>query len=176
MSSANCNKVIAQFANNQGISIQLAAAGITKLIQDGGTNQSKKTLTVEVGGHKFDLVGLRSTVQSVEKNCTVRQFAKGCRGMISQIALINLWAGPLLKDIKRSNLNIDITPEKAVWCNEIHSDNYEDTNCPIDIREALIKREEQLRLKPRNNSAPNQKARGPRNSRGRNRKKKQVKK
>lgn len=65
------------------------------------------------------------------------------RDVIIEVSTINEWPGPLCKEVVRVMPNIKITKELAPWCNEIHSDNY---NCPPEIREALIRREEQLKI------------------------------
>ena len=41
--------------------------------------------------------------------------------------------------------------EDMAWCNEIHSDNYE---CPPQIRDTLIRREEQLKILFKNYNTP----------------------
>jgi len=117
-------------------------AGLTLLIQQGGTNQSKRNLTVNYKGNEYDLNKLRQILTSTDKTYTVRKFAKGARAIIIEIALLNNWPGPLTKSLVQSNPNLEITSELAPWCNEIHSDNYD---CPHQVRDALIRREEQLK-------------------------------
>ncbi len=135
--------VVNKFATLNSYTVPEAAAGITYLLQNGGTNQSKKTLTVTINNKTFDLNKLREVIQSIDKTMTVRRFAKGFRDVAIKIAIINKWPGPLTKDLGRVNPNLTITPELAPWCNEIHSDNYE---CPNEIRDALVRREEQLKV------------------------------
>lgn len=145
----------------------LVAAGITKLVQDGGTNQTKRSLTVNVGNANFDLGNLREVLKSIDRNLTVRKFAKGARDLIIKIALTNKWPGPLTKDLTRINPNLSITQEIAPWCNEIHSDNYK---CPNEIRDALIRREEQFRiLTTQREGKPKSQNVKPRSQRGRKR-------
>lgn len=162
-------KVINKYSTLHSVPFELAAAGITKLVQDGGTNQSKKNLTVVVAGIPFELNKLRMILQSIDKNLTVRKFAKGARDLISKIAYINKWPGPLTKDLARINPNLIITPELAPWCNEIHSDNY---NCPNEIRDALIRREEQFKLlfKQKTDTNPKKTNVKPRSKRGKQKK------
>jgi hypothetical protein len=171
MSELECLRVMEQFANNNNVTIKHGNAGITKLVQDGGTNQSKKSLTVEVGNVVFDITSLRNTIQLVKKGGTVRQFAKGSRDLIAKIASINSWPGPLTKDLKRINPDLDISQADSVWCNEIHTDNHSNKDCPTVIRDALIRREEQLRFSQKNApKAPRQQAaRGGSANRGRRR-------
>jgi hypothetical protein len=138
-----CISIITKYTTLHDIPFDLAIAGITKLIQNGGTNQSKQNLIVKVNNKEFELNKFRSILQSHSKTLTVRKFAKGARKLIITIALNNKWPGPLTKELSRINPNLTITPELAPWCNEIHSDNYE---CPNEIRDALIRREEQLKL------------------------------
>jgi hypothetical protein len=143
MQEEDCLKICQRYAALNGIPLIYVIAGFTKLIQSGGTNQSKNNLTVKVNGYEFDINELRKLIQSQNKKLTVRKFAKGARKMVIAIALTNQWPGPLSKELARNNPNLVITPELAPWCNEIHSDNYD---CPNEIRDALVRREEQLRI------------------------------
>lgn len=143
LESEECIQIIKKYAALHNLPFDLTIAGITKLIQNGGTNQSKQNLIVKVNNVDFELNKLRNILQSHNKTLTVRKFAKGARNLIISIALNNNWPGPLTKELARINPNLKITPEIAPWCNEIHSDNYE---CPNEIRDALIRREEQLKL------------------------------
>lgn len=143
LTEEECVDVINKFATLNNLPIPLAIAGITKLIQDGGTNQSKKNLTVTIGETSFELNNFRSILQSKNKTYTVRKFAKGARDLIIKVSIINQWPGPLVKDLMRIQPNLTISQETAPWCNEIHSDNL---NCPHEIRDALIRREEQYKL------------------------------
>lgn len=161
-----CLNIVKKYAALHDVSFDLALAGITKLIQNGGTNQSKQNLVVKVNNIEFELNKLRSLLQSNSKTLTVRKFAKGARKLIISIALNNQWPGPLTKELARINPNLNITPELAPWCNEIHSDNYE---CPNEIRDALIRREEQLKLLF---NAVNKGTQKPRKLRGKSNKKK----
>jgi hypothetical protein len=164
MSTELVQRVINDYSRNFNISPELTVAGMTRIIQEGGTNQSKKTLTVVVGNQEFSLERLRNLINSIDKSATVRKFAKGAREIIIQVALINKWPGPLTKELLRIDPNLQITPENAPWCLEVHSDNY---NCPPQIRDALVRREEQLKLALRsreiNRSTKNTK---PRKNRG----------
>lgn len=143
MDPNQCLEVLTKYSQLHSIPIEATIAGITKLVQDGGTNQSKKSLTVTVGDYEFDLSKLRNILKSIDKNLTVRKFAKGARDLIIQVAILNGWAGPLLKELSRSQPNLSIPPSLAPWCLEIHSDNYA---CPNEIRDALVRREEQLKM------------------------------
>jgi hypothetical protein len=161
-----CINIINKYATLHDVPFDLALAGITKLIQNGGTNQSKQNLIVKVNNKEFELNKLRSLLQSYNKALTVRKFAKGARKLIISISLNNKWSGPLTKELSRINPNLNITPELAPWCNEIHSDNYE---CPNEIRDALVRREEQLKILFNAGNKINQK---PRKLRGKNKKNK----
>lgn len=107
MPEYQCAIVVNNYAENNQIPVKLAIVGITKLIQDGGTNQSKKGLTVTVGNHSFELSKLRSIITAIDKTSSVKKFAKGYRDIIANIASLNKWPGPLAKDIKRNNPDID---------------------------------------------------------------------
>lgn len=166
MDPSICMQVFNKYSNLYSIPIELTYSGITKLIQDGGTNQSKPNLIITVGDKEFELNKLREIIKTFDKTYTVRKFSKGARDLIIKISLLNEWQGPLSKELSRINTNLTITSSLAPWCNEIHSDNYD---CPNEIRDALVRREEQLKLffktKPKGN--PNQK---PRKGRGKRQK------
>jgi hypothetical protein len=159
-----CWEIIKKYAEINQLDIDTALAGITALIQKGGTNQSKKGLTVQIGNTSFDLNKFRQLLTNMDSKFTVRKFAKGIRKIIILISQKNKWEGPLAKELLRVNPNLNITPELAPWCNEIHSDNYD---CPNEIRDALIRREEQYKIIARNKTQqtqqPNKK---PRKTRG----------
>lgn len=138
-----CTQIIRKYSTLHNTPQDLTIAGITKLIQNGGTNKSKTNLTVKINEQEFELSKLRTILESYNKNLTVRKLAKGIRKLVIAIALNNKWPGPLTKELSRNNPNLTITPELAPWCNEIHSDNYD---CPNEIRDALVRREEQLKL------------------------------
>lgn len=165
MDTEQCTEVFSKYSNLHNLDMELTVAGITKLVQDGGTNQSKKNLTVVVGDKEFELNKLRDMLKSIDKTLTVRKFAKGARDIIIKVALINEWPGPLTKELSRINPNLTITPILAPWCLEIHSDNYD---CPNEIRDALVRREEQLKLlmKTREVAKPKQKQKKTKNPRG----------
>lgn len=154
MEPEQCLEVIQKYSTMHNLPLELTIAGITKLIQDGGTNQSKKNLTVLISNKEFELNKLRDILKSIDKTYTVRKFAKGARDIIIKVALINEWPGPLTKELSRVNQNLTITPSLAPWCLEIHSDNY---NCPNEIRDALVRREEQLKLFLKTREVPNNK-------------------
>ena len=163
-----CWNTIKKFGTLNNIDVTIAVVGITKLIQNGGTNQSKKNLTVTVSGKEFELKQLREMLKSQDKTYTVRKFAKGAREIIIEVAKKNQWAGPLVKDLARANPNLKITPENAPRCNEIHSDIH---NCLNEIRDALIRREEQYKMMFKNRSAPlNRTSKKPRKQGGKNKK------
>jgi hypothetical protein len=143
MSQENCENVLEKYANKNNCTTEEAVIAITLLVQNGGTNLSKKSLSRTVNNKVFTLEDLRAIIKEVEKNGTVRKFAKGIRDIIINIAIINKWTGPLKNNLKINNPNVEITEELGYWCLEIHSDNI---NCPQLIKEALIRREEQLRL------------------------------
>jgi hypothetical protein len=168
MSTEKCSEVLQKYSNLHDIPLEHTIAGITKLIQDGGTNQSKKNLTVVVGDKEFELNKLRDILKSIDKTLTVRKFAKGARDIIIKVAQINGWPGPLTKELIRVNQNLLITPDLAPWCLEIHSDNY---NCPNEIRDALVRREEQLKLFLKTREVKNKTRNQPRQQRGKKNKK-----
>jgi hypothetical protein len=143
MNPADCDSIIDKYAYKNNSSREDAVIAITLLVQNGGTNQSKKTLNRTVNGKKYSLEDLRAVIKEVNKTGTVRKFAKGIRDIIAQIATVNKWSGPLKNNLKINNPNLEITEVMGYWCLEIHSDN---PKCPQAIKEALIRREEQLKV------------------------------
>ena len=159
-----CWEIIKKYAEQQQFDIDTTIAGLTALIQKGGTNQSKKNLTILIGKNSFDLNKFRQFLTNKDSKYTVRKFAKGIRHIIILIAQKNTWEGPLAKELLRVNPNLNITPDLAPWCNEIHSDNYD---CPNEIRDALIRREEQYKIIARNKTQQTQQTnKKPRKTRG----------
>lgn len=146
--------IVLDFAKRTRCRFSQAMAGIAKLIQDGGANASKQNLKRTVGDIVFDIVDLRAVITVNSSNGTVRKLAKSLRNSIAALAERNDWKGPLYKDLQRSNPTLEITPTEAVYCNEIHSDNY-DPLVPARIREALQRREFEIRKK--NSEAPKKK-------------------
>lgn len=163
----DCMRVIDLYSKTHKVNNELTIAGITKLIQSGGTNQSKKGLKVTVGNQEFTLDNLRNVIRSVDKNSTTRKFAKGIRDIVVLVASVNNWPGPLTKEIARDFPNVEIKLEEAYWLLEIHSDN---EYCPPYIKELLIRREEKLKLMQK--SIPNSNNQKPRQARGKKNNKK----
>lgn len=154
LSKETANKILIDYGRKNNCTTTDAIIGITKLIQDGGANASKTNLKRKINGILFDINDLRDTIKFHDKSGTVRKFAKTLRDSISYIALINNWTGPLLKDLMRSEPQLEITNEESIWCNEIHSDNYA-PSVPPRIREALQRREH--RIREQNKSVDNKK-------------------
>lgn len=148
-----CNKIIKDISYEIKGSSQEAVYAITKIVQDGGTNASKKSMVVKVNEKELSLETLRNVITRHDKTGTVRKFAKGIRDIIIEVAKTNQLPGPLFKDIRRNNPEMDFEENWTCWCNEIHSDNYS-PECPAQIREALQRREQELRLSIRNKQSP----------------------
>ncbi len=141
---AEAVKIVKAFAEKYKTTTQTALAGITKLVQDGGTNASKKQLKRTVNRVEFDIADLRSAITFHHKSGTVRKLAKSLRSSIAYIAAINNWPGPLVRDLLRAEPQLDISLQEEIYCCEIHSDNY-NPDVPARIREALQRREQKLR-------------------------------
>lgn len=144
LSKETANKILTDFGRKNNCTSKEAIVAITKLVQDGGTNASKTNLKRKINGITFDINDLRDTIKFHEKNGTVRKLAKTLRDNIGYISLVNGWPGPLLKDLMRNEPQLEIHPDEAIWCNEIHSDNYSPA-VPPRIREALQRREQKIR-------------------------------
>ena len=77
----------------------------------------------------------------------------------------------MTKDIKRNNPELEMSIEESAWACEVNSDNYS-PECPPLIRDALVRREEQMRLsKPAKFNQSN-----PRKNRGKSASKKKAEK
>lgn len=137
-------KIVQAYAIQNDVTEKTALMAITRLVQEGGTNSSKPNLKKSINGHIFDLNDLRKQIQVHSKTGTVRKLAKTLRNIIAHIALINNYPGPLFKDLIRTEPELKITQRESIFCNEIHSDNY-NVNVPPKIREALQRRETLLR-------------------------------
>jgi hypothetical protein len=142
--SAETQKIVKSFAEKYQTSLEGALAGITKLVQDGGTNSSKKQLKRTVNGIEFDINELRTTINFHYKSGTVRKLAKTLRATIARISSINNWPGPLVRDLQRLEPQLIISPQDYIFCCEIHADNYA-PEMPAIIREALQRREQKIR-------------------------------
>lgn len=137
-------EIVEGFAKHYKVPQNVALMAITRLVQDGGTNSSKPNLKRNVRGVTFDLEELRRQIQIHTKTGTVRKLAKTIRNVIAHISLINQYPGPLYRDLLRTEPTLQINSNDAVFCNEIHSDNY-DVMVPPQVREALQRRETRLR-------------------------------
>jgi len=137
-------EIVEGFAKHYKVPQNVALMAITRLVQDGGTNSSKPNLKRNVQGITFDLEELRRQIQIHTKTGTVRKLAKTIRNVIAHISLINQYPGPLYRDLLRTEPTLQINSNDAVFCNEIHSDNY-DVMVPPQVREALQRRETRLR-------------------------------
>jgi hypothetical protein len=161
-----CNSILNQMAIKNNCSLELATIGTVLLIQNGGTNLSKKSLKSTIYETTFCIDDLRAIIKSTDRTATVRKFAKSIRDIIISISEINGWPGPLRNTIKINNPNLEIPDNLSIWCLEVHSDN---PKCPQIIKECLIRREEQLKA-----SQQMQLQKGnpkPRNQRGKGKKK-----
>lgn len=138
------SKIVKSYAERNQVDENTALVAIARLVQDGGTNSSKPNLKRSIKGKVYDLQDLREVVQLISKTGTVRKLAKTLRNVIAHIARINGWIGPLFKDLKRAEPTLPINSDEAIFCNEIHSDNYA-PGVPPQIREALQRRESRLR-------------------------------
>lgn len=134
--------IIQTFANYNKTTQKNALIGIVFLVQEGGTNSSKKNLIRTVNDVRFDINDLRTIIKNNYKNGTVRQLAKTLRTEISKIALINGWKGTLYRDLSKMSKEV-ITSEQAVYCCEIYSDCYDPYMPPV-IRELLQQREKEI--------------------------------
>jgi len=144
LSSEIASKIISDFARKCNCNVRTATIGIARLVQEGGANASKTNLKRIVNDITFDITDLRQTIQYHTKSGTVRKLAKTMRDIIAAIATVNGWPGPLYKDLMRNEPQLNIDASESVWCNEIHSDNYE-PQVPARIREALQRRELRIR-------------------------------
>lgn len=151
-------KVISDFAKKYETTEIQAIIGITKLTQDGGTNTGKSKLVRTVNNVSYDISVLRNIIKVHSPTGTVRQLAKALRDTIAVISLENSWPGPLLKELQRSNPSLPISSVDAIYCSEIHTDNY-GAHMPARIREALQQREQKLR-EERSKSLPSPKPNG----------------
>lgn len=146
---AETTKIVKTLAEKYRTTETCVLAGIAKLVQDGGTNASKKQLKRTVNNIEFDINDIRSTILLHYKSGTVRKLAKTLRYSISTISSHNKWPGPLVKDLLRLEPQLSISPEDAIYCCEIHSDNYNE-KVPPTIREALQRREQKIREQNKN--------------------------
>ena len=136
-------KVIIQaYAVLNKTSVKDALVGLTYLVQEGGTNSSKKNLIRTVNGVAFDVNQLRTVIRNNSTTGTVRQLAKTLRNEIAKIASINNWPGTLYKEINRISPEL-ISSADCVYCCEIFSDCY-DSYMPAKIRELLQQRERDI--------------------------------
>jgi hypothetical protein len=138
--------IIATYANKCNCTVGVALSAIINLIQWGGTNATQKNRKRKINGIVFDIEVLRSVIQFHDKNATVRKLAKSIRDTVAYISIINSWPVPLVKDLKRLEPQLDINDNDAIYCNEIHVDNYS-KHVPAKIREALQRRERNIREK-----------------------------
>lgn len=136
--------IVEDFAKKNKSTTTLALIGITKLVQDGGTNTGKPKLSRTVDEYVFDLGDLRYFIHVHDKNGTVRKLVKTLRSPIAVIALENKRPGPLLKKLQRLNPTLVISSPDSIYCCEIQTDNY-DQSMSARIREALQQREQKLR-------------------------------
>ncbi len=136
-------KVIIQaYAVLNKTTLKQALVGITYLVQEGGTNSSKKNLIRTVDGVPFDINQLRTVIRNNSTTGTVRQLAKTLRNEIAKISSINNWPGTLYKEINRISPEV-INSADCVYCCEIYSDCYE-PYMPAKIRELLQQRERDI--------------------------------
>jgi hypothetical protein len=156
ISAINAKKIIFDFARKYNCDENTAVIGITRLIQEGGANSSKPILIRTVRNIKFDIADLRSLIKFHVNGGTVRKLAKTMRNIIAHIAFINTWPGPLYKDLMRSEPTLNISVMESIYCNEIHSDNY-NSLVPARIREALQRREQKFREKSQTAKNPSSK-------------------
>ena len=82
MNPEDCSLIIKRYAEKNKCAPKLAAIAITLLVQNGGTNTSKKSLKRIVEDKEFTLEDLRTIIKEVDKTGTVRKFAKGIRSII----------------------------------------------------------------------------------------------
>lgn len=136
--------IICSYASKNNADSTTAMIAITKFVQDGGTNISRPNMTRKINGVTYELSDLRQIIRLHDKFGTVRKLAKTIRKIIAAIAKVNLWKGPLYKDLQRLNPALIISEEDAVYCSEFNSDNY-DQEMPPKIREALQQREQKIR-------------------------------
>lgn len=144
LSTETTKRIIRDFAQKNQTTITNALIGITKLVQDGGTNSGKPRFSVTINEIKFDLGDLRNIIKLHTPEGTVRKLAKTLRETIAYIAVTNSWSGPLYKELQRQDPTYRIEAVDTPYCCEIHTDNYS-TSVPPKIREALQERERRLR-------------------------------
>jgi hypothetical protein len=164
ISPSDTQKIVTFLAQRYNTTKHTTLADIAKLIQDGGTNATKKQLVRTINGIVFDMNDLRSVIQFHVKTSTVRKLAKSLRSSITKLSLDNNWAGPLVRDLQRLEPQLQIGPGYSVYCYKIHTDNYA-PEVPVKIREALQRREQKI-LDQNRQQAPNKKTKGKKGKKG----------
>jgi hypothetical protein len=138
-------QIVEAYSQKHKTTIKNTLAGITKLIQDGGTNTSKPPFSRTVNNITFDLTSLRQTITLYDKKGTVRKLGKTLQYVFIRFAKVNNWPGPLYNDLIRlSTPSNPVNPQDAYACCEIYIKNYS-INMPAYIRELLILREAKIR-------------------------------
>lgn len=131
---SKCFKVIEKLKIKKKFENQeTAMAMITGLVQNGGSNKSAGNIIFERNGLTLNSNELHSCIIEVEKNGTIRQFARTMADDIVEFAKVMEEEGDLAKQIKLqySDLKID----DLVWCSNFQTKN---PNCPRKIRNWLV--------------------------------------
>ena len=108
---------------------------ITGILQKGGSNKNAINIVkFEYNNKTLTAQELQQAIHKIQKNTTIRQFAKTIADDIAKIALLLEMEGDLSNQIKYEYPNLPL--EEMVWCSNFQTTN---PNCPAKIRNWLVK-------------------------------------
>ena len=113
----------------------------TTLLQEGGTNRSKKDLSITIEGKTYMLLTLKQSIMAAtNRTVTVRQLGRTLNDKVGKMAVAYNIPGPLVRELEKMT-DEPIPAEDRPYCNEIFSQN---PNAPEYKRDLLLQREEEM--------------------------------
>lgn len=111
---------------------ETAMALITGLVQNGGSNKSAGNTSYERGNKILNSNELQQIITDVEKNATIRQFARTMANDIAEFAIIMEEEGDLAKQMRINHSDLSLID--LAWCSNFQTKN---PNCPKKVRNWL---------------------------------------
>lgn len=134
LSREKCFKVIEKIKTMNGMEHNEDAMFlITGLLQRGGSNKSAGNTIFNMNEFSISSSDLHKAIASVEKQGTIRQFARTMADDIYEFAVIMQEEGDLAKQIKLQITDLSI--HELAWCSNFQTRN---TNCPKKVRSWLV--------------------------------------
>lgn len=110
----------------------IAGALVMGIGQNGGSNKNVGMVAYSLNDYTLSNIELNKVIASIDKEATPRQFFRGIRDDVQQLAAVFNEPGDLSKLMLVDNPDASI--QEQTWCSNFQTNN---PNCPEKVREWL---------------------------------------